>query len=276
MNIQHIIREISDTDPDFLDRLDSRRSVMRAFAGVFKKATLVTLPVVMGSMFRKAYGGVNDTVVEILNYALTLEYLEAAFYAEANKVSTTLIPSDPARGAIKTIGDHETAHVKFLKDAIVSLGAAPVNSPSFDFTAGGTFGNVFTNYATFLAVAQAFEDTGVRAYKGRAAEVTGGGALLEAALNIHSVEARHAAHIRYMRRNAGHNAALRPWSIGKDSGIGAVVQPIYDGEETTTQAGISITNINGMAISAEAASGAFDEPLTKQQVLAIITPFIVS
>lgn len=276
MNILHIIRELTNSDPELLDRLDSRRSVMRAFAGAGKKATVAAIPVMMGSMFQKAYGKTNDTVTEILNYALTLEYLEAAFYAEANKVASTLLPSDPARGAIKTIGDHETAHVKFLQDAIRSMGATPVNSPVFDFTAGGTFSNVFTDYTTFLAVAQAFEDTGVRAYKGRAGEITGGGALLEAALNIHSVEARHAAHIRYMRRNAGHSAGLKPWITGKETGIGAVVQPIYDGEEVTTQAGINIVNINGLTISPNAASEAFDEPLTKEQVLAVVSLFIVS
>lgn len=276
MNILHIINELSGQDPELFDRLDSRRAIMRSFAGLGKKITLAAVPVMMGGMLKKAYGGTNDTVTEILNYALTLEHLEAGYYAEAMKVAGTLIPTEAARGAIRTIGDHETAHVKFLQSAITSMGATPVSSPNFDFTAGGTFGNVFTDYTTFLAVAQAFEDTGVRAYKGRAGEITGGGDLLEAALNIHSVEARHAAHIRYMRRSAGHNATIKPWITGKETGIGAVVQPIYDGEDLTTQAGVNIVNINGLQISASAASEAFDEPLTKEQVLAIVTPFIRS
>ncbi len=276
MNFLHIINEISDSDPEFLNRIDTRRSAMRGFLGMSKKITMATLPVFAGTLFQKAYGRTNDTVVEILNYALTLEHLEAGFYQKANEAADSLIPGEAAKGAIKTIGDHETAHVKLLEDVIRSMSGTPIAAPVFDFTAGGIFNDVFSNYVTFLAVAQAFEDTGVRAYKGRAGELVKGGDLLEAALNIHSVEARHAAHIRYMRRNANHAADIKPWITGKDSGIGAVVQPVYDGEDNSKQAGIEITTINGLVISKDAATEAFDEPLTKEQVLAIVGPFIVS
>ena len=213
-----------------------------------------------------------DTGVEILNYALTLEYLEAEFYAMGNAQAP--IPAGAPKAAIDTIGKHEAAHVIFLTNAIKAAGGTPVTKPNFDFTAGGAFANVFTNYATFLAVAQTFEDTGVRAYKGRAAELVKGGDLLTAALSIHSVEARHAAHIRVMRKANGFGDA-KPWITGKDTaGIGAPVQASYDGEENTVQATIQITNINGLPISANAASEAFDEGLTKDQVLAIVKPFI--
>jgi hypothetical protein len=68
---------------------------------------------------------------------------------------------------------------------------------------------------------------------------------------------------------------VKPWITGKQSGIDSpAVQASYNGEEVTTQATINIVNINGMAISADAASEAFDEPLSKQQVLDIVTPFI--
>lgn len=276
MNILHIINEIAGRDEEFFDRVDTRRNLMRSFRDTGKNVTLAAFPLLMSSMFQRAYGRTNETVVEILNYALTLEHLEAAFYKKANEVASSLIPTEPARGAIKLIGDHETAHVKLLESVIKSMNATPVSAPTFDFTAKGSFPNVFSDYATFLSVAQAFEDTGVRAYKGRAGELTGGGDLLEAALNIHSVEARHAAHIRYMRRNAGHSPTIKPWITGKESGIGAAVQPVYDGEEITKQATLEIVNINGMVISSAAASEAFDEPLTKEQVLAIVGPFIVA
>ncbi len=276
MNFQNIIAQIAQIDPDIYDRLDTRRAAINSFLRSSGKITALTLPLAMGGMFRQAYGqGTNAGVLDVLNYALTLEYLEAAFYAKAVTVANTLIPTEAARNAIATIGAHEKAHVAVLKGAITSLSGTAVAEPVFDFTAKGTFPNVFTDYATFLAVAQAFEDTGVRAYKGRAKEIVKGGDLLTAALNIHSVEARHAAHIRYMRRNAGHSPSLKPWITGKESGIGAVVQPIYDGEEITKQGDVEIVNIGGKNISAAAASEAFDEPLTKEQVLAIVTPFIV-
>jgi hypothetical protein len=276
MNLNNVIHEIHNTDPEVYNRLDSRRSAMKNFARIGSKIAISAIPIAFGSMFKKAYAGNTgtlDTAVEILNYALTLEYLESEFYIQG--LASAPIPAGAARGAIETISKHESAHVAFLTTAIKTAGGTAVSKPMFDFTAGGAFANVFTNYATFLAVAQTFEDTGVRAYKGRAAELVKGGDLLTAALNIHSVEARHAAHIRSMRKANGFGD-VKPWITGKDSGIGAAVQASYNGEENTMQATIQITNINGMAISANAASEAFDEGLTKEQVLAIVKPFIKS
>ncbi|MEO7310494.1 MAG: ferritin-like domain-containing protein [Chitinophagaceae bacterium] len=280
MNLQNIIGEIEKTDPEVYDKLDTRRNVMKQFRTMGSRIAIAAVPFALGSMFSKAYGQpAGSVVLDVFNYALTLEYLEAEFYTKA--VATAgLIPAGAATGAISTIRDHENSHVAFLRAAISGAGGTPVTKPTFDFTAGkglgnGLFKDVFTNYVTFLAVAQTFEDTGVRAYKGRAGELVKGGALLTAALNIHSVEARHAAHIRQMRKSAGHNTTIKPWITGKDSGIGAVVQASYDGEDLTTQATINIININGTGISANAASEAFDEPLTKAQVLAIVGPFIV-
>ena len=56
--------------------------------------------------------------------------------------------------------------------------------------------------------------------------------------------------------------------------VSNIVQPSYNGEELTTQATVAITNINGLNISASAASEAFDEPLSKEDILAIVGPFI--
>ncbi len=283
MNLSNIFNAIETKDPEVYDRINTRRNVLQSFSGIGSKLALAAIPVALGSLFKKAYAGTNgtkDTVVEILNYALTLEYLEAEFYAMAVAKGTALVPAGAPAGAIKTIADHEAAHVNFLKTAIMGVGGTPVAKPTFDFSGGkgsgnGPFKDAFTNYELFLAVAQTFEDTGVRAYKGRAAEIVQGGDLLTAALNIHSVEARHAAHIRYMRKSNGFGD-VKPWITGKDTGIGAIVQSSYNGEEITSQAGIEIVNINGTGISANAASEAFDEPLTKEQVLMIVDPFIVA
>lgn len=283
MNLNNIFGEIEKVDTEVYDKLDTRRSAMKSFANFGGKLALAAVPLAFGSMFKKAYAGstsTKDTIIEILNYALTLEYLEAEFYV-TGLASPSLIPGGTARSSIQTISKHETAHVAFLRAAIISLGGMPVAKPTFDFTAGmgsgnGIFKDVFTNLDTFLAVAQTFEDTGVRAYKGRAAELVGGGELLTAALRIHSVEARHAAHIRLMRKLYGSGVGnVKPWITGNMSNIASpAVQPSYNGEENTNQAGIQIVNINGLPISVNAATEAFDEPLTKAQVLAIIGPFI--
>ncbi|MEP7372409.1 MAG: ferritin-like domain-containing protein [Chitinophagaceae bacterium] len=284
MNVKHIFNEIEKVDPEIYQRMDTRRNAMKQFSGIAGKLALAAVPLALGGLFKKAYGQSTTGILGILNYALTLEYLEAKFYSMGNAAITagTLVaPSAAAKGALQKIGADETAHVNFLKTAISGSGGIPVAEPTFDFTAGGAFADVFSNYALFLAVAQTFEDTGVRAYKGQAADpaLMANNDVLTAALNIHSVEARHASHIRQMRKaNGGLVPAgvnVKPWITGKQSGIDSpAVQASYDGEELTTQATISIVNINGMTISADAASEAFDEPLTKQQVLDIVAPFI--
>lgn len=282
MNLNHIINEIEKVDGDVKGRLDSRRSALKNFASFTGKAALATLPIAFGSMFKKAYAGTKGTqdVFDVLNYALTLEYLEAEFYS-TSLMSPSLLTGDIAM-SIQTISKHETAHVNFLKEAITAAGGTPVDKPTFDFSGGkgtgdGPFKDAFSNLALFLAVAQTFEDTGVRAYKGRAAEIVGGEGVLTAALQIHSVEARHAAHIRYLRQQLGSGFGnLQPWITGNMSGIDSeLVQPSYNGEENTMQAMVEITNINGFDISSESASEAFDEPLTPEQVLAIVDIFIV-
>jgi len=278
MNITNIIKEIEKVDPEVYERLDTRRSAMKSFASMGSKIALAAVPLALGSMFQKAYGGtrgVQDSVTDILNYALTLEYLEAEFYA-TGVAASGLIPAGDTATGIQLIAKHEMQHVNFLKTAIGAAGGMAVAKPNFDFTAKGTFNDVFSNFETFLNVAQTFEDTGVRAYKGRAAEIVGGGDYLTAALRIHSVEARHAAHIRGLRKAYGSGIGnVKPWITGKMSGINSsAVQASYDGEDNTTQAGVQIVNINGMGTSSDAASEAFDEPLTKDQVLAIVGPFI--
>jgi len=186
-----------------------------------------------------------------------------------------LIPSGKPMEAIRTIRDHEIAHVAFLKQV---LGNQAVAKPMFDFTAGGAFGDVFTNYDTFLALAQAFEDTGVRAYKGQAGILKGNQVVLTAALQIHSVEARHAAHIRQMRRARGGAAAnQKPWITGaNDSGIGPAVDAVYAGEDNVDQAGILIPSLNGASgkVSVDTATQSFDEPLGSSAVLDIAGLFI--
>lgn len=282
MNFLQIFNQIEEQDPEIYGRLDTRRDAMRSFAGLGKKLAFTSLPFALGSMFNKAYGQTPTTVIGVLNFALTLEYLEAEFYTIA-VAAPNLIPAGPALAAITTIRDHEKAHVTFLTKAIIAAGGTPVAKPTFDFSGGngsgtGQFAQAFTSYTLFLAVAQTLEDTGVRAYKGQAGALLGTGDVLEAALNIHSVEARHAAHIRQMRVvNDNTLTTVKPWITGKDPGLGiynSAVQPSYDGEELTTQAGVNIVNINGQSISTNAASESFDEPLTMAQVLAIVDPFI--
>ncbi len=279
MNLQQIIQEIETIDPEFNERISPRRAAIRNMTGFGKKVALGAMPFALGSLFNKAYGQtVPAGVVAVLQYALTLEHFEYNFYV--NGFNLAPIPAGNDKNAIQAIRDSEGKHVSFLQTVITSAGATPVAAKTtYDFTAQGTFPTVFTNYATFLAVAQVLEDTGVRAYKGRAGELLGQKVFLTAALGIHAVEARHAAKIRYMRRVTGQAAANKPYiSGGNDTGI-AAVNGNYGGatpESNVIQAGITITGINGTSISSTAATEAFDEPLTAAEVLALVAPFGVS
>lgn len=287
MNFSNILSEIERLDPEVYDRTSPRRSIIKNW---MPKVALATLPLALGSLFNKAYGRNTDVITDVLNFALTLEYLEAEFYIAAVTNAGGIGISGAALGAITTIRDHEIAHVAFLRTAITAAGGTPVTftAANFDFSGGsyaggpgngnGPFKAALTNdYSLFLAVAQTFEDTGVRAYKGQAPALMPNNEVLQAALQIHSVEARHAAHIRYMRRSNGGalvTGDIKPWITGNNSNINSpAVQPSYNGEEVTMQAGVPISGIGG--ISQNAASESFDEPLTRDQVLAIVDGFIV-
>lgn len=274
---------ILDTiDPEIGSRLVSRRQAIArgatVSAGVAAALRIGSIPVGLAALSRDAFAqGTPAAVVEVLQFALTLEYLEAEFYnrgVAASPGGTPLIPAAD-RAIFITIQGHENAHVSYLQSA---LGANSFASPTFDYSAGngsgaGPYADVFTNYNTFKAVAQAFEDTGVRAYKGQAPALQPYDAFLTAALTIHSVEARHAAEVRRLRGNFTEAEPFyQGWITLNQTDI-AGTAAVYAGEENTTQLGISITAVGG--VDATEASESFDEPLTKAQVLAIVDPFIV-
>ena len=292
MNLQNIFSEIEKVDADVYDRLDTRRSAMKQFANFTGKAALAAMPLALGSMFKKAYGQTPTDVIATLQFALTLEYLEAKFYqigVAGSGVQTNAGTAGLA--ALTKIRDHETSHVNFLKTVITASGSTPTGEPTFDFTAGngnnaGPFLGWESNYDIFLAMAQTFEDTGVRAYKGAVGTLINNKTVLTAALNIHSVEARHASHIRQMRRvrsavpgavTAAYVGNIKPWINNAESNIGgpfaAPVQPSYNGEEITIQGTVNIATVGG--VSTTAASACFDEPLSRTAVLTIVDPFIV-
>ncbi len=123
--------------------------------------------------------------IGILNYALTLEYLEAAFYNEAtaNNMKSSFVKNGQAQVFLKTVTADENAHVAFLKKA---LGSKAVAAPKVDF--GGTT----SDEASFIKTAVALENTGVGAYSGQALNISSP-AYVAAALSIWSIEARHAS-----------------------------------------------------------------------------------
>jgi rubrerythrin len=143
--------------------------------------------VAAGPLLRKAFAQSSSGDLDILNYALTLEYLEAAFYQGAAK--TPGLSSEVA-GYVKTFGDQEQQHVDALTTTIKDMGGKPVAAPGVDF------GDAFTSADKLIPLAITFEDTGVSAYNG-AAPMLESKDLLATAGGIVQIEARHAATIRF-------------------------------------------------------------------------------
>jgi rubrerythrin len=171
----------------------------------------------VGPWVRRALAQMGSSDVDILNFALTLEYLESAFYEQGLK--TAKLGSEQ-KSVAQEIGSNEKDHVKALMGAITDLGGKPVEAPAVDF------GGAVNSQSGFLKLAQTFEDTGVSAYNG-AGPMIKSKDLLAVAGSIVQVEARHAARIR-----------------------------LLNGESP--------------------APAAFDSPLTKDEVLMAVQPFVKS
>ncbi len=141
----------------------------------------------------------EDDGIAILNYALTLEHLEATLYREA---LATFAPADFGADSVypllEQIGAHEAAHVEALSATITDLGGTPVEEATYDFG--------YTDAASFLVTAAAIENVGVAAYAGAAPSVAVlAPSLVPTALGIHSNEARHAAFVAALINDADNN-----------------------------------------------------------------------
>ena len=162
-------------------------------AGFLRKAGIGGAAIVGGSAFAGALpafargAAIPASDIAILNFALTLEYLESTFYAIAVDKGTF---SPRVERLAKVIRNHEIAHVKALTSTIPSLGGKAVKKPKFNFPPA-----LFANETTFLQTAMALEDTGVGAYNGAGPSLTLK-PVKEAAASIVAVEAMHASWVR--------------------------------------------------------------------------------
>jgi rubrerythrin len=152
----------------------------------------------VGPYVRKALAMSGNSDVDILNFALTLEYLESTFYDEAK---TRAKASGELKSLISLLAEDEKQHVEALTATIKSLKGKPVAEPKFNFE--------YSNTAGFLKLAQTFEDTGVSAYNGAAPMITSK-EVLGAAGSIVQVEARHAAAIRLQNKEEPAPEAFDP------------------------------------------------------------------
>ena len=175
-----------------IDELDVDGALREAHEGLTRSGFIVAGAAALGALAAGAPAAYGQKLpasdVDVLNYALVLEYLQAAFYTEAERSKG--LEGRPAEAA-KVVGAVERAHVKAFRDL---LGKKAVGRPSFDFR------GVTEKNKAFLKTAVAFEDLAVAAYKGQARRLRSK-AVLTSALGIHTVEARHAAWMRYLNGN---------------------------------------------------------------------------
>jgi hypothetical protein len=207
--------------------------------------------------------------VDSLRLLLLVAFLQADLYSRA-AAATGFIPATDL-AVFATLSQQETLHVGTLSTLLVARGGAPIVKPAFDFTGKGAvpgFAFAAGQYETFRMLAQAFEDLGVRAYKGQVQALQTDAQALTYVLTMHSVEGRHAAEARRIRGKKG-------WITGNSADdLPAFAQAISAGEELTTQGTVNVAAAIAATGGADAASQAFDEPLSSAQVTAIITPFI--
>ena len=207
-----------------LEELDRDGAIQEAAASVdsdtrgafLKKAGVGVGALAIGGAFaggipniaRGAGAAIPQSDIDILNFALTLEYLEAAFYAQGN-VNKVWGTNRELRRFSTVVAQHEGTHVVFLKKV---LGAKAVKRPRFDFK------DTVTNAAKFAATAQVLEDTGVHAYLGQVPNIKTKAVLLGAG-RILPVEARHAAWIRDLRFSGGTTSATTPAPAAFEDGF---------------------------------------------------------
>ena len=261
------------TDEDAPDS-GSRREALRQAGQVSLGLALAAVPGAMLLSSREAQAQ-DMPVDDVLTFALGLEYLEWQFYEQALSGDGDLSFPGDAEAKFTEIRDHELAHVRFLENA---LGLEEdENRPDFDFTAGGLFDpGPFEDYPTFLLLAQAFEDTGVRAYKGGAPALIGTDTLTPA-LRIHATEAGHAAAVRRLVAQEGLAPDQDAWIEGAGAQApgtlsGYMDNAIYTGEDEMAVAGSDVSGIGDY--SSERVTESYDEPLGMDAVNAIAAPFI--
>ena len=328
-------------DPEIVDRLVSRRDAIKQGASVSSMVAtglaMGSVPVMLAALSRDVFAQAPSDILDALQFAFVLENLENEFCkavlgtSEVAAQNTAfesvraLIPVS-MRETFMQIQKHEQQHADFLRTTAIPLfgGAAPtITANDFDFTGGngsgtpGPFVRATTELDFLLLATQAFEDTGVRAYKGQAGRFliagnTDADIAMESALRIHSVEARHASKIRRIRRlrNPG-DTTLRFSGYIRGGGVAAagasnIANPpaevlaalnlIYGGgtgpvsladsntrhvifngtAEVTVDAATvgGASAIGGASAQAIAATQAFDEALTKAEVITIVRGFI--
>jgi hypothetical protein len=267
-----------------------RRALLQQLGRAGMQAAAAALPLNLATSLSAA-ADTTSTFSDALLQLVHIERLQYALYTRA-LAAPGLIPAS-AQADFQRLQRQQQQHLNFLLP-VLSNSSVPVPPvPNFDFSGQRNvasnpvlFPNVLTSYSAFLELAQQLEDVGVRAYKTQLPLLGTDRPLLTATLRMHSVEARHSAHVRGLRRAAG--ATVKNWPSDTDAAISrpaaaaALTTAANSGEASAVQlvtgpaqipfASLLITRDN-TAIRETSLSEAFDEPTTRAIVQAALDLF---
>src|SRR5215211_207045 len=190
----------------------------------FKTLAVAGAGATAASMLFSGKASAKTDDVDIANFALTLEYLEADFYAMA--VDSGVLSGD-ALGVVENLADHEAQHVTALKDLLESVGATPVEKPTFTFPE-----DALTSEASILDLAATLEPVGVGAYLG-AAPLISSPDILAAAGSIAGVEGEHVVAVNWLLGVVPYANEAFPKAMTLDE-VSAAVAPFLGGKMLST------------------------------------------
>lgn len=268
MDLNKVLDELKDVSPEAFEAQSPRRNILKNLG---TKVALVSLPILGSALFNKAKAQSKATIVEMLNRLIKLEHIKVEFYNTG--LNTPGVVPDAHVAEFTRILEDQKAHVTFLSQIVTDLDGTPEPVPtSYDTTGGsgtnsGGFYDSLNDQEMFLKMMQMFADFSVRAYKGQIYQLASDKPAMQAAINIHSSEARTASFIRRVR-------GLNGWITNSISGIDiADAQVAYGDEDTTIQYGIQLVGINGYDLVKEAVSEAFDETVNELDLEAFTKRF---
>jgi hypothetical protein len=297
MIFKNILNDLAKSEPQDFEQLSSRRNVLKSLGA---KVAAVAVPFAVAASANKAQAKTTDSVTSALNGILELEYMLYNLYHRANNTGNLIPPSSFSSNndqpGFKTIEAQKREHINLLNTTIQSAGGVPftpagydstLTNPLFvpsayDFTAtkdstyGPIFHTVFSSYPIFLMLAQVLEDTAVHNYQGEMSGLTSNTTVMTQTFRMMTTTARHAAHVRLLRRLPDINApeSPAPW-INNNIPPALPLQPYYTGEDNAVQRGINITTLPGINgnIPKVSATAAFDEPFGQSVIADLTGPF---
>ena len=288
MNLLAFLDQIGQVPPETAAR---RTALMRLGAAGWR-GLAAALPVAVAAV-GPAVAAPTVTTLDAVALLLQLEQLQYAFYTQALGAAGLL----PAAGQpdVLRLQTQQQQHVAFLGQTLTDAGLPVPGAPAFDFSGQRNvaanpvlFPGVFTDYASFLQLAQQLEDAAVRLYLGQLPSLAPERLLYRAVLAMQATEARHASHVRTLRRAQG--ATVKNWPSVADAAPPAPLTITAEGTTASLYAGEAnveqlipgplrvpfatlLVAANSAAVAGTAAAEAFDEPLTTAQARALLALF---